>query len=442
MFSKISIFSLIILLGACSNDSPIKEKIKEPTENPDPDVKPDPDPNPKITIDLSKWTLTWNDEFDYDNSKLEEKWISQNSKSGGFVLSSRWRENAVVKNGILELLAKKETKGGQEWTTGNIWTKETFNYGYYECRYKYAGATGTNNSFWLWPMKGVKSGEKAIELDINEGHFPNEINTNIHNWTDKWIEDGLEKHSVNPMPFAIGGSQKKPDYSTILDNSITAKKLRFSSNNGSHFHMREFKIYAPNSLGYPTNILAESTDNTITGLTNHAKSNDVSITVSGNYNATTNSRNIADNKTSTSWISQIDGEKWIEFNWTDSKKIGAIQFVNGWKNGSQWNGMIDGYTIQYHNGTEWIDLINYSIYGDEDFSKDYHTYGVMWNKDVHEFYYDGELIRSIPNENNHANTNILLSLAVLKGGIAGPVTDVIDGTSMKVDYVRYYTPIE
>ena len=48
------------------------------------------------------------------------------------------------------------------------------------------------------------------------------------------------------------------------------------------------------------------------------------------------------------------------------------------------------------------------------------------------------VIRTVPHSPCHTKTNILLSLAILTWDIAGPVTDAIDGTSMKIDYVRYY----
>lgn len=161
----------------------------------------------------SGWHLSWHDEFDYSDSELENNWIAQNAASGGVVLCSRWRENAVVHDGILELKAIKENRGGQEWTAASIWTNEKFHYGYYECRYKYAGTTGTNNSFWMW-SQSVPEGEKAFELDVNEGHYPNIINTNIHNWTDKDVDGG---HEDDPERFVMGGIDPQPSYTHVLD---------------------------------------------------------------------------------------------------------------------------------------------------------------------------------------------------------------------------------
>jgi hypothetical protein len=65
-------------------------------------------------IDLADWKLVWQDEFDYANEELDRNWESQNGPSG-HILCSRWRENAVVADGILQLVNRKEQRDGQEW---------------------------------------------------------------------------------------------------------------------------------------------------------------------------------------------------------------------------------------------------------------------------------------------------------------------------------------
>jgi beta-glucanase (GH16 family) len=174
-----------------------------------------PAPGSLLPDGASKWKLTWSDEFDGPDSKLEEKWVSQNGPSG-HILSSRWRENAKVSAGTLKLINKKEQRGGQQWTSGNLWTKEHFQYGYYECRYRYAAAEGTNNSFWIMTMGQQPSGKKAFEIDINEGHFPNEVNTNIHNHTDVTIVNGRKTHPSSSKSFAFkeGNHNFARDYQT------------------------------------------------------------------------------------------------------------------------------------------------------------------------------------------------------------------------------------
>lgn len=174
-----------------------------------------PAPGSLLPDGAFKWKLAWSDEFDDPDSKLEEKWVSQNGPSG-HILSSRWRENAKVSAGTLRLTNKKEQRGGQEWTSGNIWTKQHFRYGYYECRYRYAAAEGTNNSFWIMTMGQQPSGKKAFEIDINEGHFPNEVNTNIHNHTDVTIVNGRKTHPSSSKSFAFkeGNPNFARDYQT------------------------------------------------------------------------------------------------------------------------------------------------------------------------------------------------------------------------------------
>jgi beta-glucanase (GH16 family) len=168
---------------------------------------------PLLPNELVKWQLVWNDEFDYPDSLLDKNWISQNAPSG-HILCSRWRENAVVNNGTLKLVNRKESRGGQEWTSGNIWTKEQFQYGYYECRYRYAAAKGTNNSFWLM-MKGIQPTEgKFFELDINEGHYPNSVNTNIHNWSDVTEVNGKKSHPSTSKGFKFENADLAKDFHT------------------------------------------------------------------------------------------------------------------------------------------------------------------------------------------------------------------------------------
>ena len=154
--------------------------------------------------DLPGYQLAWNDEFDYSEIDLDNNWISQNGPNS-HILCSRWRENASVKNGLLYLTNKKENKGGQEWTSASIWTKRKFKYGYFECRYKYAAATGTNNSFWLMTTGASPDSGKRFEIDINEGHFPSELNTNIHNHSDVTIDSitGKQSHPTSSKSFSF-----------------------------------------------------------------------------------------------------------------------------------------------------------------------------------------------------------------------------------------------
>lgn len=133
-------------------------------------------------LPAGSWALVFEETFDGTNADLDATWDFQNGPSG-HILCSRWRENVDVADGILKLQARKETRAGQDWTAASMWTRQTFRYGYFECRYQYARATGTNNSFWIMTRDLPEDAEGRFEIDINEGHYPNIINTNIHNWS-------------------------------------------------------------------------------------------------------------------------------------------------------------------------------------------------------------------------------------------------------------------
>ena len=151
----------------------------------------------------SHWALVWADEFDGSEADLDRRWESQNGPRT-HILCSRWRENVSVSNSLLRLVARKERRGGQDWTAGSIWTREKFLYGYFECRYRYAGATGLNNSFWLMPLRQdeIVAG-KFFEIDVNEGHYPNRIHTNIHNHSDVTETNGRRRHPSWPRSWTI-----------------------------------------------------------------------------------------------------------------------------------------------------------------------------------------------------------------------------------------------
>ena len=128
------------------------------------------------------WALVFSDEFNGTTADLGQNWEFQNGPNT-HILCSRWRENAVETNGLCRLLNRKEKRGGQDWTSASLWTRRQFQYGYFECRYRYGAATGLNNSFWLMTRGGDTNTPGRFEIDINEGHFPNLVNMNLHKWS-------------------------------------------------------------------------------------------------------------------------------------------------------------------------------------------------------------------------------------------------------------------
>lgn len=145
-----------------------------------------------VPTDKHGRTLTFHDEFN-DEEFDWTVWECE-SASPGHILSGRWPENITVENGTLRLKTKKENRGSTEWTTGHIWTRQfKQKYGYWEARYKIGNSSGLNNAFWM-----IESGD--FEIDIDEGHYPDEMNMNLHNW--KGTHWGSGKTFISGLPLS------------------------------------------------------------------------------------------------------------------------------------------------------------------------------------------------------------------------------------------------
>lgn len=378
-----------------------------------------------------KWSLVWADEFDYPDAQLDENWESQNGPSG-HILCSRWRENARVGDGTLRLLNKKEQRGGQEWTSGNIWTKRHFQYGYFECRYRYAAAAGTNNSFWLMTRGPNPEKGKRFEIDINEGHYPNEVNTNIHNWSDITVVNGKQTHPSSSKHFQFG---QEPGRVSQLEIPVKTSRLRLSSRHKSVFHLSEWRVFAP-ATSYPA-VMDAKADKPGAGLVNHTRAPGVTVKTSAAFDAKADAKAIIDGNPATRWASTRSGAKWIELTFPNEVEIGCIQFINGFHTKGRWEFMADDYKLEYHDGSRWKEITRFDTKnGRYDFSRDFHTYGLEWTEKELVFYFNGKPIRRERNDFCHSPSPVWLSLAIIKW--AGPVTDAIDGTFMEVDHVRVY----
>lgn len=389
--------------------------------------------NPDVSKDRE---LVWQDNFDYQNrEELLKVWEPQNG-SNAHILCSRWQENIEVGNGMVRLVNHKESRGGQEWTSASIWTKKQFQYGYFECRYKYAAATGTNNSFWIMTTGYNPPVGKKFEIDINEGHYPSEIATNVHNWTDVTTDPVTGKSSHPSYSQSFNLTSAKPDVAIQLNTPVTTRRIRLTSVYGAHFHIQEFRIYKPNAAGYPA-VLSQTADQDVAGLVNYARDPLTKITSSGVYGAGYEAQNAADGGLVKHWVSQVSGDKWIEFEFGSDKTIGCLQFVSGWLSGNNWNAVIDNYKVQYFNGTAWIDLAVYDAsQTGKNLGMEFHTYGLDWSKDSLVFSIDGKVLRRTKNDFCHSPAPVYLSEAIIAW--AGAVTDAIDGTSMVVDWVKIY----
>jgi beta-glucanase (GH16 family) len=130
----------------------------------------------------TNYQLVWSDEFNYNGVPDSTKW-GYNLGAGGWgneeaEYYTNRIDNAVVKNGVLQIIAKKEKHEGSDYTSARLLTKNkfSFTYGKVVARAKLPFAKGSWPAIWMlgandetvgWPDCG--------EIDIME-HAGNRLN--------------------------------------------------------------------------------------------------------------------------------------------------------------------------------------------------------------------------------------------------------------------------
>ena len=389
------------------------------------------------------WQLVFEDAFGGTDADLDAAWEFQNGPSG-HILCSRWRENAMLENGTLRLIGKREKRGGQDWTAASCWTKQQFKYGYFECRYRYLPSTGTNNSFWLM-TRTPRSAPGRFEIDINEGHYPNEVNMNLHNWSGKhWGRGGRWYYGEGP-------SQKQEDAGCefVLKQAIRTSRLRFRSRD-SLVRLMELRAFAPSKIGYPS--IFPNTIEAQPDVKNYCT--EATAKASSSKDKTYTADKAIDGKlgAGSRWLNSMDDDSpELVVSFPETREVGCIQFITGWQKGDAWLDMIQDFDIEYWDGQAWKPVPGASstaLAGGENAKKDgppnlgesFHVYSLLWTPEELIYYFDGQEIRRTENDICHSPAPVWLSLAIMKW--AGPVTDDIDGKSMDVDYVRVWQRAE
>ncbi len=444
-------------------------------------------------VDLNNgWELAWNDEFDYtDMSDFEVNW-KYNEWGGTEGLCHRTKENVEVSNGILYLLGLTGSDGSSRFSTGSVQSqKSDFKYGYYEARMKYAATTGVNNSFWFWNGMPEDGYEYPYEIDMNEGHYPNVINTNQHyryypngdTSATRVNCDYTQRHYVLPT----GLVEVTPQSHHTYDAPFKTTKVRITSNDPYSFHIREVKIFAPNSDGYPTEWVDNGgfsyfkdqyVSSRTEALVNHATGSTVTTNNEEGHAAVAD--NMIDGLSTTSWYASTETvDKEVIFEFDDEVEVGHIQLITGWysarsnksytsttggsysewSGNDSWNKPLPQYTIEYYDGTDWVVATDYDSTKGFNLADGFHNYGIYWDEDKIIIYFDGYPIRTIDYDECidssgvaqcywngdvqpvWSENTLYLSMLVLEG-TAGVVTDDIIGTSQQIEWVRVYQKVE
>ena len=150
-------------------------------------------------LDMSKFELTWSDEFDGDKLDLT-KWDGHYYSDGDTIIrrGSYWNNSlATVSDGSLHIATKYypdglNGNGKPGWYTSGIDTSRSYEqqYGYFECRCILPKGTGLWSAFWMFCSGVVKldhDGELGAEIDIYESPYyhlegvdGNSVASNIH----------------------------------------------------------------------------------------------------------------------------------------------------------------------------------------------------------------------------------------------------------------------
>mgnify|MGYP005846227271 CR=1 FL=1 len=153
--------------------------------------------------DPVEWVISFEDGFRGD--KLDEnKWENPNWNGG----ANRFADNVEVSDGnlILKTIRRDPGDGDVRYTSGTVSSKHFQRFGYWEASIKITDAPGVNNAFWLnTPQLGpdpinnpqpLSEHTDRLEIDIQEIHWPDELNMGIHDWRPTHSHFGGKRRTV------------------------------------------------------------------------------------------------------------------------------------------------------------------------------------------------------------------------------------------------------
>ncbi|KJF42815.1 hypothetical protein LH29_15415 [Draconibacterium sediminis] len=194
---------------------------------------------------FSKLELVWEDNFD-GNAVNTDNWTFETG-SGGWgnneLQNYTAGDNAVVKDGILTITAKKlnEAKVAGSYTSSRMITsgKKEFTYGRMEIRAKLPSGTGIWPAIWMLGANIGTAGWPACgEIDIMEyvGYQPNKVHATVHtsagyggngDGSSKTFETAEEEFHV----YGLFWTEKELVFYTDSPENITHRYAPSSKNN-------------------------------------------------------------------------------------------------------------------------------------------------------------------------------------------------------------------
>lgn len=179
--------------------------------------------------------LVWSDEFNYNGLPDSTKW---NYDVGGHGWGNNEKQfytngdtmNAIVKNGVLSIIARREKHGNSDYTSARLLTKgkAEWTYGYIEINGKLPPGIGLWPAGWMLGSNVEKMGWPACgEIDIMEhvGFKKDTVFGTVHTeaynhvkGTQKGIETLIENPYSQYHTFAIDWTPDKMDF--LLDGKV------------------------------------------------------------------------------------------------------------------------------------------------------------------------------------------------------------------------------
>jgi beta-glucanase (GH16 family) len=184
----------------------------------------------KIKNTDSEWKLIWSDEFNYNGLPDSSKWAYDVGGNGWGNNELQYYTdndtlNAIVENGLLKIVARKQIKENRKYTSARLLTKgrADFKYGKIDIRAKLPSGIGTWPAIWMLGKNIDEAGwPKCGEIDIMEhvGYEKDSIFGTIHTEAYnhmKRTQKGKGILILNPYSqfhvFSIDWTPEKIDFS-------------------------------------------------------------------------------------------------------------------------------------------------------------------------------------------------------------------------------------
>lgn len=152
----------------------------------------------------------WQDEFDHQGKPDRAKWGYDIGADGWgnheLQYYGKRKANAYVENGVLNIVARRQRRRGNDFTSARLVSKGKgdFLYGRFEARAKLPPGVGTWPAIWLLPTDWAYGGwPRSGEIDMMEhvGYDPGRVHVSVHTQAYNHIA-GTQKTSITPVSDA------------------------------------------------------------------------------------------------------------------------------------------------------------------------------------------------------------------------------------------------